>query len=160
MVLLALAGWSLPHVIAHKDYAFVYFLTVIAGVLVVVGAISLFALSTSFVEKRPLTWGFLGFLSLELFLNFLAPSFYIFNTVASRDWNPYAGAPYLDFLQAHNKGLYRIFGRQSVLYPNWAGAFGLADVRSLDAMYYRRYINFIRNFLLKPGDDKRVARTT
>ena len=79
----------------------------------------------------------------------------MFSTLPPRDRNPYAGAPYLDFLQAHNKGLYRIFGRQAVLFPNWAGAFGLADVRSLDAMYYRRYFNFVRSFLLKPGDEKR-----
>jgi hypothetical protein len=154
-IMLALAGWSLPRVIAHKDYAFIYYLTVIAGVLIVVGAISLFALSNSFNDRGPLTWVFLGFLSLELFLNFLAPSFYMFNTLPSRDWNPYAGAPYLDFLHARNKGFYRIFGRQAVLFPNWAGAFGLADVRSLDAMYYRRYVNFVRSFLFKPGDEKR-----
>jgi hypothetical protein len=155
VVMLALAGWSLPRVIALKDYAFVYYLTVTAGILIVVGAISLFALSTSFVDRRRLSWVFLVFLSLELFLNFLAPSFYMFSTLPSRDRNPYAGAPYLDFLQAHNKGLYRIFGRQTVLFPNWAGVFGLADVRSLDAMYYRRYLIFVRSFLLKPEDEKR-----
>ena len=31
VVLLALAGWSLPRVIAHKDHAFVYFLNVSRG---------------------------------------------------------------------------------------------------------------------------------
>ena len=42
-----------------------------------------------------------------------------------------------------------------MLYPNWAGVFHLDDVRSLDALYYRRYIAFIRSFLLKSGDEKR-----
>jgi hypothetical protein len=42
-----------------------------------------------------------------------------------------------------------------MLYPNWAAAFEIADVRSLDAMYYRRYLAFIRSFLLAPGDDRR-----
>ena len=64
--------------------------------------------------------------------------------------------PYLNFLQAHNRGLYRIFGRKDVLLPNWAGAFGLADVRSLDAMYYDRYFNFIRNSMISPEADKRI----
>jgi hypothetical protein len=30
------------------------------------------------------------------------------------------------------------------------------DVRDLDAMFYRRYIRFIRSFLLMPGDEARV----
>jgi hypothetical protein len=42
-----------------------------------------------------------------------------------------------------------------MLYPNWTAAFELADVRSLDAVYYRRYLAFIRSFLLAPGDDRR-----
>src|SRR5207245_1367273 len=118
----ALAGWSLPRVIAHNEHASTYFLTVSQGVLIVVVAILLFALSTSYVNRGPLIRVFLFILSLELFVNFLAPSFYKFGSLASREWNPYAGAPYINFLQAHNKGLYRIFGRQVILLPNWAGA--------------------------------------
>jgi hypothetical protein len=154
-VLLGLAGWSLPRVLAHKDHAFIFYLTVIAGVLIVVVAISIFAVSTCFIDRRPFTWVFLGFLSFELLFNFLAPTYYIFSTLPSRNWNPYGGAPYIDFLRTHNKELYRIFGRQAVLYPNWAGTFGLADVRSLNGMYYRRYFAFVRSFLVGPGDDKR-----
>src|SRR5262249_27427613 len=69
----------------------------------------------------------------------------------------YAGAPYIDFLRARNKDQSRVFAREWVLYPNWAGAFGLADVRDLDGLYYRRYIDFIRSFLLKPGDEHRLS---
>ena len=31
------------------------------------------------------------------------------------------------------------------------------DVRDLDAMYYRRYIKFVRNFFLRPGDETRIS---
>ena len=48
----------------------------------------------------------------------------------------------------------RIFARENFLYPNWSSAFGLADVRSLDALHYDRYRLFIRNFLLPPGDTR------
>jgi hypothetical protein len=154
-IVLALAGWSLPRIMALKDHAFVYYLTVIAGILIIFGAIALFALSVFLNDRRPLTWVFLCYLSLELFLNFLAPTFYIFDNLPSRDRDPYAGAPYLDFLRAHDQGFIRVFGRQGVLYPNWAGAFGLLDVRDLEGMYYRRYFTFIRSFLLKSGNDQR-----
>ncbi len=46
----------------------------------------------------------------------------------------------------------RIFARENLLYPNWSSAFGLADVRSLDAIYYDRYRRFMQNFLLQRND--------
>ena len=87
-------------------------------------------------------------------LNFLAPSFYLFDSLVSARADPYEGAPYVKFLGEQSKGHERIFAREGLLFPNWAGAFELQDVRDLDAMYYSRYIDFVRNLLRKPGDDR------
>ena len=100
--------------------------------------------------------GVLGLLLGELSLNFLVPSFYIINTLPRTSLNPYVGAPYIDFLKQENKGHWRIFARGGLLYPNWASAFKISDIRSLDAIEYRPYVDFIRNFLLKPGDETRL----
>ncbi len=43
-----------------------------------------------------------------------------------------------------------------MLYPNWAGVFGLYDVRSLDAMYYSAYRSFIRSFFLGENDKSSI----
>jgi hypothetical protein len=92
-----------------------------------------------------------------MFFGFVYPVFYANNSLLSaKSYNAYAGAPYVSFLQTRNREQYRVFGRDNALYPNWAGAFGLTDVRDLDAMFYRRYIKFVRAFLLEAGDESRV----
>ena len=99
--------------------------------------------------------GTVALLALEMSF-FLAASFYLFNTMPPVKANPYSGAPYMTFLKNEDTDRSRVFARDGLLYPNWAGVFDLDDVRSLDGMYYRRYIRFIRYFLLKPGDETRV----
>src|SRR5690349_18089345 len=39
-----------------------------------------------------------------------------------------------------------MFARYGVLFPNWASAFQLQDIRDLDAMYEQKYLPFVRNF--------------
>lgn len=151
-IMLALAGWSLPRVLASPAFSFIYYLTVAAGVLLIAAAAALLLIP----RLRPwMARGFFALLTAELFLSCLAPTFYLFNHLPSARRDPYAGAPYIDFLKQQDRDHYRLFARDGVLYPNWAGAFGLADVRDLDALYYRPYITFIRSFLLKPGDEAR-----
>ena len=41
----------------------------------------------------------------------------------------------------------RVFGLDGKLYPNTAGALGLADVRALDALYPSRYLRYVQTFL-------------
>ena len=41
----------------------------------------------------------------------------------------------------------RVFATDAKLFPNTAGAFGLQDVRSLDALYPERYFTYIRTFI-------------
>ncbi|HOV80010.1 MAG TPA: YfhO family protein, partial [Bacillota bacterium] len=97
---------------------------------------------------------FTAALSAELFSNFIIPSFYSLNKLPDQNADPYAGAPYIEFLQENNTGNFRVFGRENVLYPNWAGVFGLCDVRSLNAMTFNRYVYFVRNFLAQDGEGR------
>lgn len=98
--------------------------------------------------------GLVVLLWLELTFNFIVPSFYLLNKLPPVTASPYAGAPYIAFLKTQNKDHARVFGRENVLYPNWSAAFGIPDVRSLDAIHYARYRAFVRNFLLPPGDNR------
>jgi hypothetical protein len=155
-VTLALAGWSLPRVLQLKDLsfiAFIYYWTVFTSMLVVLAAVILLIVPL----RRPwVAWGFFAILTGELCLNYIVPSFYRSNTLPSVQRSPYTGAPYIDFISKQNRDHYRVFAREGFLYPNWAGVFELADVRDVDALLYRPYINFIRNFLLKPGGERRL----
>src|SRR5205807_3123678 len=86
---------------------------------------------------------------------FIVPCFYLLGPLPPARADPYAGAPYIDFIRGQNTDYSRVFARESFLYPNWSSAFGLADVRSLDALYYDRYRTFVRGFL-HPPDDMRI----
>jgi Bacterial membrane protein YfhO len=41
-----------------------------------------------------------------------------------------------------------------MLYPDWASVFELQDIRDLDAMYYRKYLPFVRNFIMPDPSNK------
>jgi hypothetical protein len=41
----------------------------------------------------------------------------------------------------------RVFGFDTILYPDTAGALGLQDIRTLDALYISRYLTYIRTFV-------------
>ena len=157
LLMLGLASLALPVVLPLTAHWFIYYGTLAAGVLVVLGALNWYAITAQPALVRWRMPGLLGLLTAELFANFVLPTFYLLNTLPSQASNPYQGAPYLGFLQTTDRDYSRVFGREGDLYPNWAGAFRLADVRSLDAMEYRPYSRFIRNFLLKPGDEARVS---
>lgn len=62
--------------------------------------------------------------------------------------DPLTPAPFVEFLRTQPAdGRFRIFATDGLLYPNLAGAFGLEDVRSLDAIYPDRYVLYVQNFL-------------
>jgi Bacterial membrane protein YfhO len=82
----------------------------------------------------------------ERTLNYVAPVYHSFGSrLPTRADNAYLGAPFIHYLRAQS-GQYRIFGQDNILFPNWASAFGLFDIRDLDAMYYSRYFVFLHNF--------------
>ena len=82
----------------------------------------------------------------ELSMSFLLPMFYWFHQLAERTADPYRGAPYMQYLQAHLSSQDRVMGFDGVLFPNWSSAFDVRDIRNLDAMYPARYLAFVRNF--------------
>jgi hypothetical protein len=151
-LLLAMIIWCRP--LFTPNVAPSFYWTIVVAVVVISLPITFCRLaSPGFPHPMWVQWTFVGLLSAELFCNFILPNFYLSNALAPSDkFNPYQGAPYINFLRSRNPEGYRVFGRDKILYPNWSGAFGLSDVRALDAMYYRRYVAFIRNFLLRSDD--------
>jgi hypothetical protein len=155
-LLLAMIVWRRPLFSAEAAQSF-YWAIVVAAIIILLPITLCKLASPKFPHPTWLGWTFVAFLSVELSCNFILPNFYVFNTLPpSNEFNPYDGAPYVSFLRSRNAEGYRVFGRGGILYPNWSGAFALLDVRDLDAMYYRRYIAFVRIFLLRSDDQDRI----
>lgn len=85
-------------------------------------------------------------LTLELTVSYIVPVYFLFNKLPRRTQNPYAGAPFVDFLKSRASDYYRVFGRDGVLVPNWSSVFGIYDIRDLDAVYEKKYFPFLENF--------------
>jgi hypothetical protein len=98
-----------------------------------------------------LATGLVVLVSIEMCVNFIGPTHYWFNSLPLVTHNPYLGAPYIDVIKKV-AGNYRIFASDSVLFPNWAAAFQLYDIRDLDAMYEKKYLLFVRNFFQDQKD--------
>jgi hypothetical protein len=94
---------------------------------------------------RKLVIGVAALLAADLSMCFIAPAYYWFNTLPPDAHNPYAGAPYINEIR-NDQGDYRTFARDGLLFPNWASAFRIADIRNLDALYDKKYFPFLRNF--------------
>lgn len=86
-------------------------------------------------------------LAVELSFNYIAPLYYLIDNLPNQSNNAYAGAPYISFLKAKSSYLDRIFARGAFFYPNWPSAFEIQDIRDLDAMFYWKYLPFVRNFI-------------
>lgn len=91
--------------------------------------------------------GLVALVALELLLNFPVENFYMSNVLPLNAQNPFQAAPFVSTLShLAAKDHTRIIGFDSLLYPNWASAFQLFDVRHADAIYPKRYLPFVRNF--------------
>ena len=102
------------------------------------------ALALIFSGKR-LAVALVALLTAEMWMSFIAPTYYWFNRLPRTTRNPYLGAPYIDVLKKE-AGNDRVFARDSLLFPNWSAAFQLYDIRDLDALYERKYLTFVQNF--------------
>ncbi len=89
---------------------------------------------------------FVGLLTIEFCANYIYPMYYQFARMPSAAANPYAGAPFVRFLQRHCGDQYRIVGQNGVLVPNWAAAFQISDIRYLDALYVSNYFPWLEAF--------------
>jgi len=111
-------------------------------------AVSLVMLLSANGSKLKLPVAVLALLSCEMLGNYFLPIYYIWSQLPTVASNPYQGAPYIVKLQK-SAGYNRVFAEDNVLFPNWASAFNIFDIRDLDAMYYRKYLPFVRAFF--PG---------
>ncbi|MBF0274712.1 MAG: YfhO family protein [Nitrospinae bacterium] len=62
-------------------------------------------------------------------------------------------APYIGYLQ-NNLQNFRVVGIDQVLYPDFGSAFGISDIRVLDALLPIRYMEFIKSFNFKSPHDR------
>ena len=146
-VLAAALALSLPQVLAAKAQPHEFYLS-LAGAGAVLFAAAVLLLGPA----RPATVKWLPaalvmLLAAEMACNYIYPVYYVLTRSTSVEANPYRGAPYIDYLKAGIRAHERVFGREGILHPDWAGSFQLGDIRGLDAMYYRKYFDFIRFFL-------------
>jgi len=88
----------------------------------------------------------IALITTELSLNYIFPTYRFYERSPSIHRDPYQGAAFVRFLQDKARGS-RIFGRHWMLMPSWAAVFGLADIRNVDALYYRKYFPFLNTFL-------------
>ena len=98
----------------------------------------------------------LAVLIVEPFVTYLYPV--LFRGAPPIDQNPFAGAPYISYLQERTSHTHeRLFGIYGMLFPNWASAFDLADTRSLEAVTLHDYLPFVDAFVAtapSDGDDQ------
>jgi hypothetical protein len=58
-------------------------------------------------------------------------------------YDAFTKAPFVEFLHSDPQ-IYRTFSTDNFLYPNTNAAYGIADIRSLDPLQVRRYVEFLR----------------
>jgi hypothetical protein len=146
-VLVTALAFSLFPVLAAKAPPHEFYMSVVGA-----GAVLFLATLVLLGPARPSSGKWLPaalviLLAAEMAGNYVYPVYYFLTSSASDDTNPYRGAPYIDYLKARIGAHERVFGREGILHPGWAGSFQLGDIRGVDAMYYRKYFSFIRFFL-------------
>lgn len=97
---------------------------------------------------------------LEPLAAYIVPMYYVVNEPPPQSASALLGAPYVDFLKSHLADNDRVYAQDSLLYPQWGGAFSLQDVRDLDGLYPARYLTFVSVFLSDegPGGDHLASR--
>jgi hypothetical protein len=146
-VLISALAFSLFPVLAAKAAPHEYYMSLVGagGVLFVTALVLIGPSRPGSGRWLPATLVIL--LAAEMAGNYIYPVYYFLTSSAADEADPYRGAPYIDYLKAGIAAQERVFGREGILHPDWAGSFQLADIRGLDAMYYRKYFDFIRFFL-------------
>jgi hypothetical protein len=127
-------------------YVHMMYLALIASIFVLFAWAALLINSHRPVLRRYFPALLILFVGSELEGNYILPVYYVVGRLVTKDRNPYAGAPFIDFLKSKRSDYYRVFGR-GVLFPNWASVFQLFDVRYLSAVTYDRYLAFAKAFL-------------
>jgi len=167
MLALLLLGYGayLGDALRAKQDAYLFFRSTTAALLVlVVASVVLFVtvargartIGDGWLRRYFLANGLLILCCIagELLLNFIYPVFYKYSEQPDKRVDAFAGAPYISWLQQKKVKDFRIFARESILFPEWAGVFGLFDIRAVDAMYPDKYFPFVRAFVPPDPNDK------
>jgi hypothetical protein len=163
-VLAAALAFSLYPILAAKAQPNRFYLS-LAGAFAVLFLAALALLGPSRTASGSwLPAGLLALLAAEMAGNYVYPVYYVLTQSAGDNANPYRGAPYIDYLKARIGAHERVFGRDGILHPNWAGGFQLSDIRGVDALYERKYLDFVKSFLWeeippRPSGDLMIAFT-
>jgi len=80
------------------------------------------------------------------FTSYFVPLYYLVDRSAALSESALLGAPYIAALKNVLADGRRVFSPDHVLYPDWSAAFGIEDVRALDALYDYRYTPFLTAF--------------
>jgi hypothetical protein len=156
-VLVAALVFSLPPVLAANARLLEFYVSIAgAGAVLFLAALVLLGTSRP-ASKKWLPAALVTLLTLEMAGNYIYPVYYVLTSSAGDDANPYRGAPYVGYLKAGIGAQERIFGREGILHPGWAGGFQLGDIRGLDAMYYRKYFDFVRFFLREEMPPEKIG---
>ena len=158
-----LAVLSYLHVVTRADvppgpYAWQYdaALALAVAALLVAGALAYLAVRGDNTLRRAASAALPVVIACEIFAGYAAPQLWRVAPPAAAD--PYAGAPYLQFLEKHvDRTRERVFGVSGILFADWPGAYGFADPRALNALYPRDYIPFVDRFVTTrppPFDDQ------
>ncbi len=153
-LLIPLARWmcraNIRHEITdlHVRAVVPYMATLVASIAILwLGTVLAFSWRRKFTGgiDVPLGIGVAALLAAEMSSNFILPTHYWHNKLAHMEHNAFAGAPYIDVLRGVAAN-WRIFARDGLLFPDWASAFQLYDIRNLDAMYEKKYFPFLQTF--------------
>jgi hypothetical protein len=160
-LLIPLARWLCRETVRHEIEelhvrAVIPFMATLIPSIAIVGlgvvlAFSWRRISTIGPDVR-LGVGLAALIAVEMSCSYIMPTHYWHNKLARMQHNAFAGAPYIDVLKRVT-GNSRVFARDGLLFPNWASAFQLYDIRNLDAMYEKRYLPFVQAFF---SDQKNV----
>lgn len=69
-------------------------------------------------------------------------------------YDPFTIPPYINFLRKDPQP-FRVLGLGKVLYPNTSGAYGVEDIRRLDALYVARFMTFVKELIHSKVEDER-----
>ncbi|MBI4832837.1 MAG: YfhO family protein [Candidatus Lindowbacteria bacterium] len=84
---------------------------------------------------------------LLLALYMLEARTYLAQLERTRRYEPFTKPPVIDFLRSDREP-FRIVSTERILFPDTSAAFGIDDIRVLQALHHRRYVEFVRRFLM------------
>ncbi len=131
----------------HVRRAIPYWSQGLAGFLLVALALAIHTSRNRGARILTFPASIVSLLTVEMLLGFIAPVYYVFNSLPTVKSDPFMGAPYIDVLKKQTGGIDRVFCRDGVLFPDWGSAFQLPDIRAVGAMYYIKYFAFLHAFL-------------